>query len=238
MMKKWNIALLAVMAILFTACEKVVGEGPVITETRDLANFNGVDLRMNAKVYFKQEPQYKVEVKAQDNILERLQTHVEAGNLIIKLRNDIRLGRHEEIVVNVSGPDLESLRVSGSGSIVTPSLIDADNGLEMDISGSGDIDMVDLVSPSVDANISGSGDIRIQTGMVPNEKLRISGSGNINLANVLAKQVQTTTSGSGNTRVSVSEQLRVTISGSGNVYYKGQPTINTSISGSGKVLAF
>lgn len=237
-MKKWNIALLAVMAILFTACEKVVGEGPVRTEARDIANFKGVDLRMNAKVYFKQEPEYKVEVKAQDNILERLQTHVEFNNLVIKLRNDVRLGRHEEIIVNVSGPHLESLRVSGSGHIITPSLVDADNELEMDISGSGNIEMVDLVTPSLDANISGSGDIRVQSGMAPNEKLRISGSGNINLANVLAKQVQTTTSGSGNMRVAVSEQLSVTISGSGNVYYKGQPSINTSVSGSGKVLPF
>ncbi|MGV3657469.1 MAG: head GIN domain-containing protein [Chitinophagaceae bacterium] len=234
-MKNLSFALLAVMAVVFTACEKLVGEGPVRTETRNISNFKGVDLRMNAKVYFTQAPAYSVEVKAQDNILGYLITNVEGGNLVIRLRNDVRLGRHEDIIVNVSGPDLESLRISGSGDIRTPNLIDADNGLEMDISGSGNIEMVDLVAPELDANISGSGDISIETGVVPAEKLKISGSGNINLANVLARQVQTTTSGSGNTRVNASEQLKVTISGSGNVFYKGQPTIDLSVSGSGKL---
>lgn len=233
-MKKWRILLFGLLALVLTACEKVVGEGPVVVQTRNHTAYAGIDLRMNAKVYYTQAPAYSVEVRAQQNILDVLQTHVDNGRLVIKFKNDIRVRRHEDIVVNVSGPNLESLRISGSGRIVSPNLVDASN-LEMDISGSGDIEMVDLVATELDANISGSGNIQIITGVVPKEKLKISGSGDMQLANVLAKDVATTTSGSGNISVNASEHLNVTISGSGNVYYKGQPVINLSVSGSGKL---
>jgi len=235
-MKNWRFVLLALILFSFTACEKLVGEGPIRTETRNVTNFKGIDLRINAIVNYTQAPEYKVEVQAQDNIMGRLQTFVEFNRLVVKLKNNARLGRHDDIIVNVSGPNLESLRISGSGNINSPNLVDADNGLDISVSGSGNVEMADLVAPSLDATISGSGDIVIQSGVVPSEKLKISGSGSINLANVQAKQVRATTSGSGNIRVSASEQLNVTISGSGNVYYKGQPAINISVSGSGKLL--
>ena len=237
-MKKWSMALLGILVLALTACEKVVGEGPVVVETRDIADFTGVDLRMNADVYYKQEPNFKVEVHAQDNIQDILITERQGNRLAIRLKNDIRLRRHEPIKIYVSSPELASFRISGSGKIFSNSLVDADNKMEMDISGSGDIEMVDLVAPYLDANISGSGHVKVTTGMLPEEKLRISGSGNIDLGNVQAQKVTTNTSGSGNIRVNVSNELNVSISGSGNVYYKGQPTISASVSGSGKLLPF
>lgn len=237
-MKKWSTALMGILVLALTACEKVVGEGPVVVEERSIADFTGVDLRMHADVYYKQEAAFKVEVHAQDNIQDLLITERQGNRLAIRLKNDIRLGRHEAVKVYVSSPELTSLRISGSGRIVSANLVDADNNLEMDISGSGDIEMTDLVTPYLDANISGSGHIKVATGVVPEEKLRISGSGNIDLSNVQAQKVTTNTSGSGNTRVNVSNELNVTISGSGNVYYKGQPSISASVSGSGKLFPF
>lgn len=233
-MKKWNLVLFGLLALVLSACEKVTGEGPVVTENRSLTNFSGVDLRMNASVIYKQAPNYKVEVSGQENILDRLITEIENGKLVVRMKNDVRLRRHEEITVTVHSPELSRLRVSGSGKITATGLVNAAD-MEMDISGSGDIYLADLVAAKLDANVSGSGNIDIVSGRIPEEKLRISGSGDIDLSNVLADEVTTTTSGSGNIKVNVVEQLRVTISGSGNVYYKGQPSISVSTSGSGKV---
>lgn len=233
-MKKWNVVLAGLLVLILTACEKVAGDGPLVTQNRNLINFSGIDLRMNANVVYKQAPEYKVEVSAQDNIQGRLITEVENGKLVIKLKNDVRLRRHEPITITVQTPELTRLRVSGSGNIKSRGLINADD-LEVDISGSGDIELADLVTGYLDVDISGSGNFKIISGMAPDELLRISGSGDIDVANVLAKNVISTTSGSGTTRVNVSDQLRVTISGSGDVYYKGQPSISTSTSGSGKV---
>jgi hypothetical protein len=225
---------LAATIALFTSCEKVVGEGPVVTETRNISNFSGVDLRVAGLVNFTQSPDYKVEVRAQQNILSFLETFVSNNRLIIRFDNDVHVRTHEDVIINISAPDLNSLRVSGSGGIMTTGPL-TPTAMEVDISGSGDITISDMEADYLDANISGSGDIKILNGSATEEKLKISGSGDMDLANVLAKYVTTTTSGSGDIRVHATDRLNVTISGSGSVYYKGQPAINTSISGSGKV---
>lgn len=226
--------LLLGMVSVFTSCEKVVGEGPVVTETRNRGGFSGVDLRVSGNVYYTQDADYKLEVRAQQNVLDVLETYVSDNKLVIKYENDVHVRRHEDITIYVSAPDLNSLRVSGSGNITSTGPINA-NSLEMDVSGSGNIAITDLITNYVEANISGSGNIKVQGGTVTEEKLKISGSGNIDMSGVAAKTANTTTSGSGDTRIHVSERLNVTISGSGSVYYTGQPVINVNISGSGRV---
>lgn len=203
-------------------------------ETRNVTNFSGIDLRMGADVNFTKAPEYKVEVRAQDEILRVLETYVSNDRLVIKFDRDIRVRLHDGVTVNVSGPNLNSLRVSGSGDINCTGAFNPAN-IEMDVSGSGDITVSDLTTNLLDAAISGSGDIKVLQGAANDAKLKISGSGSFDLAGVAAKTANVRTSGSGNTRLKVSDRLDVNIAGSGSVYYTGNPVINASISGSGKV---
>lgn len=219
----------------FTSCEKIVGEGPVITEKRAIGNFSSVASSVSADVYYKQDPAYKVEVAAQQNILNVLETHIVGNELVIKFRNDVRVRSHERITVHVSSPTINGLRLNGSGNIIASDSIRSDN-MSLTISGSGSINLHSLMATSLDANISGSGDISVLSGEINTGKFRISGSGNINAINVPAYSATTTTSGSGKISVNVSHDLDVTISGSGSVFYKGNPEINTHISGSGKIV--
>jgi len=234
-MKKLPVILfLLCLGFFVTSCEKVVGDGPVRTETRTTNNFSGIDLRISGNVYYKPDAAYKVEIAAQQNILDVIETYVSNGKLVIKFKNDVRVRAHESIVVTLSGPQMNSLRVSGSGNITTTGLINTTN-MDIDISGSGNVDVQNITASFLDANISGSGNISIDGGTITEEKLKISGSGNIDLQDVESTKANTTTSGSGDMWISVSKNLDVTISGSGSVRYKGNPIINTSISGSGKV---
>src|SRR5690606_24277230 len=234
-MKKMNLLFTMVMGVLlFTSCEKITGEGPVITEIRNVGNFTGVDLRGDATVYFTKGNDLKIELHAQQNVLAVLETYKSGNNLVIKYRNDTRLGKHEPVTIYLTAPDLNDLRISGSGDIFAAGDI-SNNDMEMDISGSGHIKMDKLITTYLDANISGSGSIEIDNGEADEQKLRISGSGNCLLKDVVSQKVTTTTSGSGDIWIHVEDELQSNISGSGSVFYKGQPTINTSISGSGKV---
>src|SRR5690606_38465619 len=169
----------------------------------------------------------KIELHAQQNVLEVLETYKSGNNLVIKYRNDTRLGRHEPVTIYLTAPDLNDLRISGSGDIFVEGDIN-NNDMEMDISGSGSIKMDKLETGYLDVNISGSGSMEIQAGEADEEILKISGSGNIYFPNLITRKAITTTSGSGDIRIHVLEELRSTISGSGSVFYKGQPTINTN----------
>ena len=234
-MKKSSVALLSVLILLVTSCEKINGEGPIVTETREVSGFSGIDFRIGGDVYFKKDAVYKVEVSAQQNILDKLETYVSDGNLVIKPSNGVHIRSYRDVTVMVSGPDMNRLRVSGSGNITTTNAF-ATGSMDMDVSGSGKITVTGMTADYGDLKISGSGDIRIQSGSVTEEKLKISGSGSIDLSNVAAAKATTTTSGSGDIRLQVSQRLNATISGSGSVYYKGNPIIDTKISGSGKVV--
>ena len=238
-MKHLHLLLISAAAIMMTSCykDRITGEGPLVTETRAHSNFSGIDLRISGDVYFNQDTVYKVEVEAQENILDVMETYVSNNKLVIKFKNDVRVKDHEPVRIMISGPSVKELKISGSGNITTTGAINP-SGMEMDIDGSGNIHMTELNTGFLDADISGSGNITVDAGTATEEKLRISGSGNINLGDIAASKATATTSGSGDMRVNAAQTLNVTISGSGNVYYKGNPVINTSISGSGKVLHF
>ncbi|MEI6945785.1 head GIN domain-containing protein [Paraflavisolibacter sp. H34] len=234
MKKILTILLGTLMTGLLVSCEKVNGEGPVVTETRNRGSFSGVDLRVSANVYVTQDSTRSLEVRAQQNILDILETYVADNKLVIKYRDGKRVRSNEEVTVTVHTPALNSLRVSGSGNITAPNAVKSTD-MDMDISGSGNIHLQRLETGYLGATISGSGNIRVPQGAATDQRLRISGSGNIDLEGVGAKTAATTTSGSGDIRLQVADRLDVTISGSGSVRYWGRPLINSHISGSGKV---
>ncbi|MFL5771756.1 MAG: head GIN domain-containing protein [Flavisolibacter sp.] len=235
-MKKFTLLFIS-MSLLMVSCikEQVSGDGPLVTETRSINNFSAIDLQCSANVVYKQDAAYKVEITAQQNILDVMITEVSNNKLVIKYKNDVRVKSHDQITIVVSSPDMRPLRISGSGNITTLAPLNS-SSMEMNISGSGNIDVAEITTGMIDASISGSGNMKISAGTGSEEKLRISGSGNIDMQNVVVTKATTTTSGSGESRVNASQNLDVTISGSGSVYYKGTPIINTSISGSGKVI--
>jgi Putative auto-transporter adhesin, head GIN domain len=235
-MKKVSILFLSVVIMAgFISCEKIVGEGPAVTESRAIGNFSSVASAISADVYYKQDAVYKVEITAQQNILNVLETNLVGNELVIKFRNGVRARSYETIVVNISSPTINGLRISGSGNLVASDSISS-GSMNLAISGSGNISLNRLEAASLDANISGSGSILISNGTLNTVGFRISGSGNIDAMNVPASSVTTNTSGSGEIRVNASHDLDVTISGSGSVYYKGNPEVNAHISGSGKVI--
>jgi len=235
-MKKQFFMLAAAAALLTTSsCKKVVGEGDLQTETRNIADFSGVSASIGGKIYYKIDPVYKVEITAQRNILDVIQATKSNGHLLLKVKDGVRIKSNEEITVNISAPRADYLHLSGTGDLAIIGNIISTN-LDMGISGTGNITVQSVtVTDKIDANISGSGNINVQSGVARNEDLRISGSGKLFIDGVVAEKAKTTISGSGDIQINVSQTLDATISGSGSVYYRGHPLISTSISGSGKV---
>lgn len=236
---KRSLAVLVVAGLfIFSSCTKVVGEGPLVTEQRSVGNFTGISSEMSGKVNFTIAPVYKVEVTAQRNILDVLQTNVVNGVLHIDFKNSVIVKTHEDVTINITAPAADYFRLSGSGNMDVYGDVAASN-LQVKLSGSGNIAIEKaVVVNKIDAEMSGSGNINIMNGSAVNEDLRISGSGEINVAGVAAENAVTHTSGSGDMKVMLSKKLDAKISGSGSVYYHGNPIISTQISGSGKVLPF
>ena len=239
-MKKLVVVILLLVTglFIFPSCEKVVGEGPLVTQTRTVGNFTGVSSEMSGKVNFTIAPDYKVEITAQQNILDVLNTNVVNGVLHIDFKNNVRVKQHEDLLINITAPYADYFRLSGSGNMNVQGDITTNN-LKVTLSGSGDITVQKAaIADKIDTDISGSGNISIAGGSAVNEDVDISGSGKVEMAGVDAQNAVTHTSGSGDVKLALSTNLDAHISGSGSVYYHGNPIISTHISGSGRVIPF
>ena len=234
-MKKISVLLAVAPMIIFTSCEKVVGEGILVNETRTTAPFNGIESEISGNVIYTQGNDYKVELTAQQNILNVMETPVLSNQLVVRFKNNVRVKSHEQITINVTAPTITGIGLSGSGNVSVLSPLTGGD-FSFRLSGSGDMSLPTITCNNLETNISGSGSITIAGGTANTENFKISGSGDIDARNVLAKNVSTTTSGSGTLRVTASEKLDVKISGSGSVYYWGTPIVSTDISGSGRII--
>jgi hypothetical protein len=222
------------LLLVFNSCNKVKGKGDVVSETRNITGYTAISLSMEGDVYFTPDSVNSIEIQAQQNILDVIESQVEGGILVLKIQDHTVLGKHDPIRIYIHAPSINGLDVSGSGNIMVGSLMDQP-GLHYNISGSGNITIDELKSKQLDGRISGSGNITGSAGTSDIEYLTISGSGNLNFLNVMADSVYVTISGSGDVSAYAVKYLDVTISGSGNVRYNGNPVINQHISGSGNV---
>ncbi len=228
-MKKYSMFLL--VSVIMFACVQIA-PGQLKKEERKVETFTSVDLSISANVYLTQDNNQKVVVEASEGDLKEVLTVVKNGHL--KIKTESWFSHLKQVKVYISVATLEGIALSGSGNIVA----DGDfkvGGLDLAISGSGNIKFPKLTSSKVEAAISGSGDILL-AGSGKAEKLEaaISGSGDFNAENFEVDKAEVAISGSGNAKVNASGHIEGHVSGSGDIYYKGNAMTDIHISGSGK----
>ncbi len=220
--------------LVFTGCENpfigIRGTGPVVNEQITIDAIQSINMAIDADVYLIKGDEQLVEIEAQQNIIEVIETDVDGGMWKIEYGRNVY--RHEPVKIYITLPYIDEIILSGSGDIYSEDTFETDE-IELLISGSGDIDFSAnvLVSNSL---ITGSGQIFL-TGGTNFQNVEISGSGDYNGYDFLSSEAEVSIPGSGNCRINASDRLDVSISGSGNVYYKGTPMIHTDITGSGGV---
>ena len=204
-------------------------------EVRELPVFDEVNLNTSGTVYITQGAIQKVELVGSDETLEKIETEVRGGRLVIKTQNSgwfswNDIGRFE---IYITMKDIRALHVAGSGRMFTENKLSV-RDLDLAVSGSGKLE-VQADASYIDASISGSGKMEIE-GQAPDLEIHISGSGGIYAENLSSKNCEVRISGSGRCEVNVSDELNARISGSGSVYYTGNPQrLDSSTSGSGRV---
>jgi carbon monoxide dehydrogenase subunit G len=209
----------------------VHGSGNVISESRDVAEYNSISVGGSANLFIAQGPIQSLRIEAEDNILKIIRTKVNGRTLEIENKRCIK--NHKPINIYATMPDVKKLQIMGSGKIIGETKITT-NKLDINISGSGKANL-EVDAEKVRTRISGSGDMSF-SGHTTDFEVTISGSGNIMARNLQTNNSSVTVSGSGDCIVSVQNELDVTISGSGRVEYYGDPLkMNSNISGSGKL---
>jgi len=239
--------LLLVTCAIFSSCEKIKGTGDIIPYSRALNPFNGIILAMNCDVDFvlpdvdtaKVDTPYKVTFCAESNIADDIETNVEGGNLIIRMKGNKILKNHPPIKMRITAPDVSYINVYTPASIVLnfrDSLVR--NFLHCNIVGTATINLRHVRYSYLKIDMTGPGYVFCDSiSEVKTANLTNTGSGNIDLLKVPADTVHASLTGAGDISVNVSDLLNVTLTGSGNIWFKGNPTeIKSNITGTGKLI--
>lgn len=238
LMSMWNLVWLLLIVCSscgLSSCEKISGQGPVVTEVRTISHFTGINTAIEGDVYVYQDSVFKVELLAQQNILDAIESSVDEGVLNIGFKSGVRIGPHDRVKVYITMPEVHGLAISGSGLLTALQPIEADD-LQLKVEGSGNISLSSLTGNTVSGSIDGSGNITVYDGTAANEQLDLNGNGLLDFSGLNTLKADADISGSGAIKVNVQRTLHATISGSGVIYYTGNAQVNANNSGSGKVV--
>jgi hypothetical protein len=212
--------------------ERVIhGRGEVLIESRPVGHFTGVSNSTAAEVEILHGFTDQLFIRAEENLLPYVRTRVQNGVLVI-YTDDVTLRPRYPIVVEVDVVTLRRLESSGSG-FMRGQLIDATR-LEINTSGTGDIDLPGLMADSMIILSSGSGDVTAE-GQVERLRLDMSAAGRVDTRDLEASEADATISGSGSGTIRVRDHLRATLSGSGSLLYFGSPEVDQNVTGTGRV---
>jgi Putative auto-transporter adhesin, head GIN domain len=181
----------AVAALAVAGCD-IGDDGPRTTQTRNVADFTRIDNRASVDVRLHVGEPQRVRVRAGEKVIDDVRTEVRDGTLHLTFDHDGFGGG--DVVVEASVPKLTGIEASGSGDIDADGIDadafevssdgSADIGLEgaverlaLDLDGSGDADLADLVAREARVFVGGSGDVQVRA----DERLAVDvdGSGDV-----------------------------------------------------------
>ncbi|MCP9610736.1 head GIN domain-containing protein [Coprobacter tertius] len=184
----------------------------------------------------------RISIFGSDNMIDLVAISVDNKILRVKYKeNDLVIRGENRLKVIVSSPALSTARLKGSAKIVLKTIFRAQT-LDLELSGSGDIEGKSVQCDIVNAFLKGSGDIELKNvncrqmtaslsgsgnisleGKAATAFLQVKGSGDINAKQLISGKTEAVILGSGDISCYAQDQLKARISGSGDIEYYGNP---------------
>ena len=192
--------------------DQIVGSGKLISQSRSLPVYSGIQVTGIAKVVVTQDSLQSLRIEADDNIVDRVTTGVNNGLLVIGLQQ----GSYSNITVNVfaSMKTIDRLEAVGTADFATSGPIHTE---------------------SITCRITGAGTMTL-TGTATSQTTELTGTGDIHNFGLVSNRCAATITGVGSLEVNVTQQLDAIVSGTGSIVYAGNPgVVNKTVVGIGSV---
>ena len=212
-----------------------------LTETREVSDFNRVTLTGFGELIIRQGEEESLTIEASQEILDRIETEVQDGKLIIGFSwswtnwiSDILSAGFtvKRVKYDLTVKQLNGLAILGAARVQVTD-INTDH-LDLELRGAGEINFESLNAEHLSVYLPGAGRIGV-AGRVREQKVTISGAGSYEAPKLESQKVKATLKGVGSARVWAVEELDVTIRGVGSVSYYGSPTVRREITGPGTI---
>lgn len=234
--------------------DTVVGDGQLRLEARPVSNLADLDIAGPVNMEVRVGPQASLQVETDANLLPLVRTEASGGTLRVRVEGNVRTNYAIRVIYTV--PQLSQIRATGSGRLTVTdlnggalSLTKLGSGrsqlsgkvgnLNMEVTGSGDVDASALQSGSANLSLTGSGGITL--GQVRGELLnvKVRGSGDVRasgVANMLNARV--TGSGAASLKDLSSQSADLSTDGSGDITARVQQSLVAQANGSGHITVY
>ena len=221
-----------VIALTLNSCiDSIDGNGEVVKEKRTISSFNKIDISGGYEVLINQGAEERLELEADENLLELIETEVKNNTLYIS--NAKPIGNAEALKLYITIVKLENIEASGAIELKNKGTLIQDNELKIKVSGAADIDLnVDV--NTLNMSMSGASEITLE-GKVRTLGIKMSGASDLDAEKLKTINSFIDISGAGSATVFAKKTLDVSVSGAGSVKYKGSPKVKKDISGAGSV---
>ncbi|MCH8172484.1 MAG: DUF2807 domain-containing protein [Proteobacteria bacterium] len=197
---KRSIGTLALAALMGTTVLVTSGlaHGAQETETRDLDEFNRVAIKGAMDVVIEVGKSQSVEVSADEDYLDRVETRVDDGTLYISQEG--RRWYDIDVDIEITVRNLDGIFIDGAA----------------------DIDATGIDSDNFDLEINGAGDVTLE-GACGTVTIEINGAGDVDAEDLKCKNVDITINGAGDVDASASESVVAELNGVGDITICGDP---------------
>jgi hypothetical protein len=176
------------------------GSGKVITQSREVDDFNAITIQHPAQVTVTQGEAASVKIEAEDNLLPGLQTHVRGNRLEIFYKvadgNYVKPRRPVRITIVVT--DLQQVNFESAGDITFTDI--KTDALTISVSGAGNLQLEHIISPKLSVSLSGAGSMSA-SGETDNFDLVISGFGSFDGKDLHSQTANINLSGAGSATI-------------------------------------
>lgn len=230
------VAVLVVASLGASGCilRRVPGGG-LVTQTRQAQDFDRISFSGLADLTVDSGPDYRVELRGLEGVLDGVRTYVSGNTLHIDQRSGFpwRAGPVREFDVRVTMPRLRGVDHSGAGKVSLPAA--QGDELTLELSGAGDLRAADIDVERLAVKISGAGAVFL-SGRAEDARFELSGGGSFEAGGLETKRTTADVSGVGSASLWVTDSLDVDLSGAGSIRYWGDPRITQDVSGFGELV--
>jgi Putative auto-transporter adhesin, head GIN domain len=215
-MRPASLLALPVAALMLAGCDEHESDaGPVLRETREVGEFDSIDMEGAARIEISVGSPESLTIEAREDVAKRVKVEVRGDTLHIKSKPKdwfISNGR-PRVTLRITVPRLESLQLEGGNDV---RLTGFDGG---------------------ESRIRAQGAAHIKAkGRLDELTVHMAGAGHADLSDLIADEAKITVDGVGSVYVHPKETLDATMNGVGAILYTGSPReVNTHMNGLGTI---
>ncbi len=188
-----------------------------VSHVRETGPFSKIDVGSIFKVELIQGENHFVEITADEDLLEKIETTVKNGVLSISLKGNNRNAKASVLVIT---PEISSISVSGAASLTGTGDIESP-ALTVNLSGATSATL-SVFTSALETKVSGASDLTL-SGETEHHSANISGAGQLKAKDLVTQTTNIKTSGASNAKINVQDHLTANASGTSHIGYDTDP---------------